>query len=115
MLKIVSGMKDSYGSRQDMQEMGIRSDLWLQPSQNERELFSIPNASYILSRIERTRVSDIIKSLKTPSNYIGAITKAIEDGKLWYMKSHDFHVLMHQVHDFLFFSWNVNVSSQGKG
>jgi hypothetical protein len=40
---------------------------------------------------------DIIRELKTPSHYVGAIAKCVEEGKLRYMKSHDFHVLMHQV------------------
>jgi hypothetical protein len=42
-------------------------------------------------------VMDIIRTLRTPSNYIDAIHKCLEEGKLRYMKSHDFHVLMHQV------------------
>ena len=41
---------------------------------------------------------DIIRNLKTPSHYVGAIHKCLEDGKLRYMKSHDYHVMMHQVH-----------------
>jgi hypothetical protein len=97
MLKTVLGAKDSYGSREDMQEQGIRRELWLAPSQNGRDLYHVPRASYILTAIERTIVLDIIKNLKTPSNYMGTIAKCIEDRKLRYMKSHDFHVLMHQV------------------
>jgi hypothetical protein len=110
MLKTVIGTKDSYGSRQDMQEIGIRSDLRLEPSRNERELFTLPTAPYILSRTERTKVLDIIRSLKTPSHYVGAIAKAVDDGKLRYMKSHDFHVLMHQVSGFLFSFYFLNVT-----
>jgi hypothetical protein len=97
MLKTVLGSKDSYGSREDMQEHGIRRDLWLEPSQNRRDLYHMPRALYILTANERTTVLDIIKKLKTPSNYMGAIAKCVEDGRLRYMKSHDFHVLMHQV------------------
>jgi len=42
-------------------------------------------------------VMEIIRSLKTPTNYVAAIHKCLEEGKLRYMKSHDFHVLMQQV------------------
>jgi hypothetical protein len=55
-------------------------------------------------------VLDIIKSPKTPLHYVGAIAKAVEDGKLRYMKSHDFHVLMHQVSGFLFYLYFLNVT-----
>jgi hypothetical protein len=96
-LKTVLGAKDSYGNRQDMQELGIRNELWLGSLENERDLFSVLKAPYILIRIERTTVLDIIKKLKTPLHYVGAIAKCIEEGKLRYMKSHDFHVLMQQV------------------
>ena len=98
MTKTVLGMKDSYGSREDMKDLGIREELWLQPPQNNRESFHIPHAPYILRGAQRTRVMDIIRNLKTPSNYVGAIHKCFEDGQLRYMKSHDYHVLMHQVY-----------------
>ena len=49
------------------------------------------------TRVPKTTVMDIIRNLKTPSNYVGAIHKCLEEGRLRYMKSHDYHVLMHQV------------------
>jgi hypothetical protein len=96
-LKTVMGTKDSYGSRQDMEDLRIRNELWLGPAQNERDAYSLPSALYILTSTERMAVLDIIKNLKTPSHYVGALAKCIEEGKLQYMKSHDFHVLMQQV------------------
>jgi hypothetical protein len=100
MTKTVLGMKDSYGSREDMKKIGIRENLWLQPARNNRESYHMPSAPYVLSGDQRTRVMDIIRKLKTPSNYVGAIHKCLEDGKLRYMKSHDYHVLMHQANYF---------------
>jgi hypothetical protein len=96
--KIVLGLKDSYGSREDMRKLGIREELWLQPTQNNRESYHIPSAPYILRGEQRTMVMDIIRNLKMPSNYVGVIHKCLEEGKLRYMKSHNYHVLMHQVH-----------------
>jgi len=59
-----------------------------------RDAFYMPKAPYILNGIERAKVMEIIKGLKTPTNYVGAIDKCLEEGKLCYLKSHDFHVLM---------------------
>jgi hypothetical protein len=97
MVRTTFGQKDSYGSRQDMESQGIRRHLWLRPSTNRRDVFHKPEAPYVLSTEERTTVVKIIKELKTPSNYVGAIHKCLEEGKLRYMKSHDFHVLMQEV------------------
>jgi hypothetical protein len=83
-------MKDSYGSRQDMRKYEIRRELWLRSLENNRDNFHIPSAPYILKGVEKTRVMDIIRNLKTPSNYVGAIHRCLEDGKLRYMKSHGF-------------------------
>jgi len=91
------GTKDSIGNKQDIEVNGIRQNLWLQPPQNVRDSFHLPRAPYILNGIERTKVMEIIKALKTPTNYVGAIHKCIEEGKLRYLKLHEFHVLMHQV------------------
>jgi len=89
--------KDSIGSRQDMEAMSIRQELWVAPSQNVRDEFHIPRAPYILNANEKTTVMEILKKLKTPTNYVGAIHKCLEEGKLRYLKLHDFHVLRHQV------------------
>jgi hypothetical protein len=97
MLKTILGAKDSYGSRKDMEDQGIRRELWLTPVHNERDLFHLPTAPYILTTSERTTVLDIIKNLNTPLIYVGAIVKCVDNGKLRYMKSYNFHVFMHQV------------------
>jgi hypothetical protein len=81
-----------------MQSEGIRRHLWLRPSERRAEVFHKPDAPYILKVNERTIVVEIIQELKTLSNYVGAIHKCLEEGKLRYMKFHNFHVLMHEVH-----------------
>jgi hypothetical protein len=86
-----------------MEKQGIWRPLWLQPPCSKREVFHMPQAPYSLNSSERTSVLEIIKNLKTHSNYVGAIHKCLEGGKLRYMKSHDFHVLMHQVQSELCF------------
>jgi hypothetical protein len=97
LVRTTFGHKDSYGSCHDMQSEGIRTGLWLQPSNNRKEVFHKLEAPYVLNGRERKTVVEIIKELKTPSNYVGAIHNCIEEGKLRYMKSHDFHILMQEV------------------
>jgi hypothetical protein len=101
-VKTFFGTKDSLGSKQDMETLGIRENLWLEPLRNNRDAFHVPDALYVLKPAERKMVIDIIRSLKTPSNYCGNIVKCLADGKLHYMKSHDFHVLLQQVSGFFF-------------
>jgi hypothetical protein len=80
-----------------MESNGIREELWLRPSRNRRDVFHMPLVPYVLKPSKKVRMMDIIRTLRTPSNYIGAIHKCLEEGKLRYMKNHDFHVFMHQV------------------
>jgi hypothetical protein len=58
----------------------------------------IPRAPYILSRAEKVVFTNIIRGLKTPSNYMGQLSQRITgDGELRGMKSHDYHILMQQI------------------
>jgi len=76
-----------------MEALDIRLELWLAPSQTTRDEFHMPEVPYILNPNEKS-IMEIIKKLKTLSNYVGVIYKCLEEGKLQYMKTHDFHVLM---------------------
>ena len=75
MLKTVLGAKDSYGSREDMQEDGIRRDLWLAPSENGRDLYHMPKAPYILTASGQTTVLDIIKNFENTFQLHGCYSK----------------------------------------
>ena len=96
-LKTLFGMNDSPGSRQDVQDLNIRPEIWLQPPRRQGDQYYMPHAPYILKPVERGEVVAIVSSIRTPTNYVGAIHKRLQDGKLQYMKSHDYHVLMQQV------------------
>jgi len=96
-VKTILGMHDSPGSRQDAQDMHIREEIWLQPAGRRENEFYMPHAPYILNPAERKEFVDIITKIRTPSNYVGSIHKRLQDGKLQYMKTHDYHVLMQQV------------------
>ena len=57
----------------------------------------MPDVPYVLTREERKSFLNTLQKLKFPSNYIGALSKRIQDGKLRALKSHDFHILLQQV------------------
>jgi len=57
----------------------------------------MPHALYIFNTEEHKEFIEIISSIRTPTNYVGAIHKRLMDGKLHYMKTHDYHVLMQQI------------------
>ena len=99
-LKTLFGMNDSPGSRQDVEDLNIRQEIWLQPPRRHGDQFYMSHAPYILKPEERREFVHIVSSIRTPTNYVGAIHKRLQDGKLQYMKSHDYHVLMQQVRDY---------------
>jgi len=57
----------------------------------------MPHATYVLSSADKAKVLRVLKSLKTPTNYVSALYKKISKGKLSGLKSHDFHILMQQI------------------
>jgi len=79
-IKTILEMKDSIDSRQDMESMTIQPKLWLQATKNGHNKFHMTEASYILNAAKKTTIMEIIKALKTPTNYVGAIHKCIEEG-----------------------------------
>jgi hypothetical protein len=96
-VKTIMGKKDSLGSRQDMQDLDIRRELWLNEPRRRGDSFFMPEPIFILSAVEKANFLSVLEKLKTPTNYVSALHKRVADGKLRYMKSHDFHVLMQQV------------------
>ena len=95
-LKTLLGMNDSPGSRVDAEDMGIRQEIWLQPPRRERDGYYMPHPPYVFRANERTQFVGIVSKIWTPTNYVGSIHKRFADGKLQYMKTHDYHVLMQQ-------------------
>lgn len=96
-VKTLLGMKDNPGSRVDAEDLGIRQEIWLQPPRRRQDEYYMPRAPFVLNPNERKEFVSIISNIRTPSGYVGSIHKRLEDGKLHYMKTHDYHVLMQQV------------------
>ena len=96
-MKTIWGLKDNLKVRLDLAEANIRPELHAVAGGAGGTLL-IPRAPYILSRAEKVVFTNIIRGLKTPSNYVGQLSKRITtDGELRGMKSHDYHILMQQV------------------
>jgi len=90
-------MNDSPGSKQDVQNLGVREEIWLQASTCTNTDFYMLHAPYVLNANERKEFVGILLNIRTPTNYVGSIHKRLMDGKLQYMKTHDYHVLIQQV------------------
>jgi hypothetical protein len=96
MLKVIFGEKDFMAIKNNMEEVGIRPQLWLWQLANG--LYMKLNAPYVLLDEEKKVFLQIIKNLKTPSNYVSTLRKKVaREGKLRGLKSHDYHIIIQQV------------------
>jgi hypothetical protein len=96
LLRTLLGMNDSPESRVDAEDLGIREEIWLQPPRREQDVYYMPHAPYVFWANERMEFVGIVSNIRTPTNYVGGIHKRLVDGKLQYMKTHNYHVLMQQ-------------------
>ena len=82
-----------------MRDEDIWPHLWLQPSNSgiQGEVIK-PHVPYVLATKEKIQFVEIIRNLKTPTNYVSALWKRIHnDGTLRGLKSHNYHIMMQQV------------------
>jgi len=93
-LKTLMAMNDNLRSQQDVQNLGIREEIWLQLSPSTNVDYYMPRALYVLDVNEWKEFVGVISSIHMPTNYVGAIHKIILDRKLQYMKTYDYHVFM---------------------
>ena len=96
-MKTAFGEKDNPTVRADMEARNIRPHLHLQQVGGNRGRVYMPDATYVLSTEDRAKVLRVLKSLRTPTHYVGALHNKISKGKLSGLKSHDFHVLLQQI------------------
>ncbi len=84
--------KDHLKARQDLVELGIRSELHPVGS-------TIPKASYTLNREQRVVLLDWLKTLRFPDGYVSNLARNIDMAKhqIFGMKSHDCHVFMQRL------------------
>ena len=95
-LKFLFGDKDSAESRRDMEELGIRRELWLRPRPN-RQAFMKPHAPYVFTEAEKKVFLEEVSAICTPTGYGSAFGKHLKKSKFMGLKSHDYHCLIQQI------------------
>jgi len=96
-MKTIWGHRDTLKARLDLKEARIRPHLHPLLGKNPRSVVLLV-APYVLSKEETVIFLDTIRSLKTPTNYVGQLAKPITaNSDLKGLKSHDYYVLMQQL------------------
>lgn len=96
LVRTLYGETDGIKSREDMRARGIRSHLHLKLNPDGQTYF-MPDAPYILSPKEKEEFLATLNEIKFPTNYVGPLKQRMKDGKLSGLKTHDYHILLHQV------------------
>jgi hypothetical protein len=95
-MKTIWGLKDTLKVRLDLKEAKIRPEL--HPKHGANDTIILPVALYVLSKAEKGTFIKTIRNLKTPSNYVGQLSKRrTVDNDLRGLKSHDYHIMMQQI------------------
>ena len=96
-LKKFMGEKNTPASRMDMQGCGIRQHLWLRQVNGKDRTLWMPDAPYVLSAAGKREFFEILRCIKIPSCYVSNLHSRVTYGKLHRLKSHDYHILLHQI------------------
>ena len=88
--------KDTWKSRKDLMEFGLKKDLHLQPHGTS---FVMPMASYHFTREENDRVLNLIRSLRFPDGFVSNLSRSVQAGEfqLSRLKSHDLYIFIQRV------------------
>lgn len=96
LFNIKNKTKDTWKSRKDLMDQDLKKNLHLQPDDNS---FIMPMACYHLTKEEKRKILEVLKSLKfrmdLPRIYLDALKGG--DFRLSRMKSHDFYVFIQQL------------------
>ena len=95
-LKFLFGDKDTPESRKDLEEVGVRRELWLRPRANRMRIFK-PQAPYVFTDAERKIFMDDVSTIRTPTGYGSCLGKHLKKASFSGLKSHDFHCLVQQI------------------
>ena len=96
LLNIQGKTKDDLNTRQDLADMGIRSQL--HPRSDGKKIY-LPSACHTLSKKEKISFCPCLRRVKVPQGYSSNIKSFVQlkELKLLGLKSHDCHVLMQQL------------------
>ncbi|KAK9289285.1 hypothetical protein L1049_017761 [Liquidambar formosana] len=97
LLHVKGKSKDGLKSRNDLVDMGIRNEL--HPQKRGKNQNYLPPAPHMLSKTEKQIFCKRLADLKLPDGYSSNISNCVslEECKLVGLKSHDCHVLLHQL------------------
>ncbi|XP_028093918.1 uncharacterized protein LOC114294017 [Camellia sinensis] len=89
--------KDTDKARLDLEDMGIRKELWL--TQRPDGSYVKPRAIFSLTPADREGFFEFLKTVKYPDGYAANISKSVNarNGTLTGIKSHDCHVLIQRI------------------
>ena len=95
---LLLGEDDTIAVRRDMQESQVMEELHLQ-RQDDSDNYLMPTAPYVLRPDEKRKVLETIKNVQVPSGHCANFKKLVnlEKGKLQFLKSHDWHVLLEEI------------------
>lgn len=96
LLRTLFGETDDARSREDMRARGIREHLHLRLNPDGRIYFK-PDAPYVLTKEERLQFLSTLREIKFPYGYASPLNQKDIRWKLKGLKTHDFHILLHQV------------------
>ncbi|KAG8503618.1 hypothetical protein CXB51_001607 [Gossypium anomalum] len=93
-LNVDGKSKDNLQSRLDLVDMGIRRDLHPQVLLNGK--YRLPPLIFTMSKEEKEVFCMVWKDIKVSDAYASNISRCVslKDGKLYSLKSHDYHILM---------------------
>nr|XP_051202323.1 uncharacterized protein LOC127315924 [Lolium perenne] len=96
-MNIQGKTKDTVNSRLDLEDMGIRGDLHLQPV--SADSFEMPQAWYTMSKQEKIAFCEFIKFVRFSDGYASNISKCVaaDKCKLEGLKTHDCHILLQRI------------------
>jgi hypothetical protein len=96
LLKLLLGMKDTAEVRKDLEEEGIRQNLWLRHS-SVGPNFVKPHAPYTFKPQEKRVFMNTLGNVIAPTGYAACFAKHVGPRRLSGLKSHDFHVILQQI------------------
>ena len=92
------GELDTVAVRKDAESVGVMEGIHL-VRQGDGSKYLKPHALYVLRPDEKKVVLETIKSVRTPTDHCANFDKLVnlEKGKVQFMKSHDWHILLQEI------------------
>ncbi|KAF7139861.1 hypothetical protein RHSIM_Rhsim06G0085100 [Rhododendron simsii] len=97
LLNLIGKSKDHWKARQDLKDMGFRSEL--HPIEDESGRTYLPAACFSMTKKEKDIFYKVLQNVKVPDGYASNISRSFQnkEHKVSGMKSHDNHILMQQL------------------